>query len=278
MRRYDVRWARFFVVFGLIIVAGGCFRGGATASPPKPPADTSLTAAEYRRLGVPNIDQPWSGADMSVAAQAIASIARRNPSELPRYQSKHSGEVFSRLTADENLEQFRDASRPIEQRLPEGLAYFQGMQGVVNAYLPAFQQQKTGGVEMIELLGAIMKAAVMMDDLASEFMPKLDPRDPSYPVRIEGMRTMKRGFGQMVDGSLITLTESNAYTVAERKQFIAHLKKALPKIVAGLSPEQREEIINKLKSHQQDPKLQDLQPDLDELAAACTKTQTADER
>jgi hypothetical protein len=71
---------------------------GAAGSGLVVPADDSLTPSEYSRLGVPDIGVPWSGKEYAEAAAVLAGLDR---TELPRYGSPKSGQIFDRLIASQ---------------------------------------------------------------------------------------------------------------------------------------------------------------------------------
>ncbi len=73
-----------------------------------PPADKSLTLEQLIEAGVPAHDREWSGDDMTRAANILAAIAQKNTDHLPRYLSQHSGQAFERLTANDNLNLYRN--------------------------------------------------------------------------------------------------------------------------------------------------------------------------
>src|SRR5438105_120503 len=64
---------------------------------PTPAPDNSLPVKEYVDAGVPPIDKPWMEDDYKKAGTALSAIARTDPTKLPRFGSKRSGELFAHV-------------------------------------------------------------------------------------------------------------------------------------------------------------------------------------
>jgi hypothetical protein len=111
-----------------------------------------------------------------------------------------------------------------------------------------------------------------MLDLIDEFLPTLDMNDSSYAVRMQGVNQVRKGLAMTVAGSLQTLTERQSYRTSELKRFAVHMKATVPEILPRLSNGSRKESIIRLQSFKNDPKMQDLNPELSELVAAVEST------
>jgi hypothetical protein len=131
----------------------GSIRGSPAEAQPVPnakehatPEDRSLTSDEYIRLGLSAHDRLWSGDDMASATKVLSGIAQRDPGQLPRYRSEHSGAVFARLTAAQNLEFYRNRSLPLDVRFPQAITYFESTNQLLKLYLAAHLKKATGDV------------------------------------------------------------------------------------------------------------------------------------
>jgi len=176
--------------------------------------------------------------------------------------------VFARLTAAQNLEFYRNRSLPLEARFPQAITYFESTNQVLKLYLAAYFKKATGGAELVELLGAELRGAVVMLDLVDEFLPTVRKDDPSYEVRMAGLEKVKQGLATMVAGGLQTLTERDSYRTAERVRLIDYMNETLPAILPRLPAGARVETLVRLESMAKDDGLKDLQPALGELSAA----------
>ncbi|WP_417387074.1 hypothetical protein [Gimesia sp.] len=233
----------------------------------QPPVDNSLMLKEYIEAGVPAGDRSWTGNDMAKAAEILAGIAQQDRSKLPRYQSQNSGEMFKRLTADDNLDSYRNQTLPLQQRLPDGINYMQSSNQILKLYLTAFKQQEVGDSELVELIGAQLRVSAVMMTLVNEFLPSLNKDNPDYPARMEGLKRMKNGLATIVAGSLQTLTESQTYRPSELKRLIGYMQLTFPTLLPEVPESSRDEFITRLQSFSADPQMQNLNPELDKLLA-----------
>jgi hypothetical protein len=256
-----MRRRRFLACSVALIFLAAAFGGCAKSSPP----DKSLAIEEYVRLGMPSPDAPWSADNMAQAVKVLASLAEKGYGQLPRYQSERSGAVFARLTSAQDLEPLRDRSLPLEARMPQGLAYGQASSRIFMLYGSAFMKKDVRDSEVVELMGAQLRSAVVMIELVDELLPTIKKDAPDYQYRMQGLEKMKGGLGFVVKGALITLTERQHYRRAELVRLIGHMREPLPLIVPRLLPEARDEVMAQLEKMQDDPALKDLQPGLGEL-------------
>ena len=237
----------------------------------RPPPDKSLSLDDYIQAGMPAHDRSWFGADMTRAAHILGAIAQKDAGQLPRYQSQRSGEAFERLTADDNLDLYRNRSLPMEQRMPDALNYGQSFNQITKLYLVAFNRHAVGDSELVELIGAHLRLTVVMIQLVDEFLPTLDKDDPTYPVRMAGLKGAKNGTAIIVAGSLQMLTESRAIRTSELKRLVGYMQDTFPVILRGLPSGSRSETLLRLKSFLDDPKMQHLKPELTALSAVSAK-------
>jgi hypothetical protein len=239
--------------------------GEAQNEDPQPPGDESLALSAYIEAGMPAHDRRWWGSDMARGADVLAKLAQKNAGHLPRYQSKRSGAAFARLTADENLIAYRDRSTPLEQRFPAALQHMQSSGKLLLVYLPAFQQHNVGGDELVELMGGMLRSSVVIIQLVNEVLPTLDKDDPTYPVRMEGLKAMRSGMASVVAGNLQTLTESRDYRTSELKRLIGYMCDTFPALLPEIPAGSRAETLVRLRSFAEDPKMRRLQPELGKL-------------
>ena len=237
-------------------------------SAPLPPADKSLAFDEYIKAGVPTHDRIWSGADLTKVAQVLMAMERDAAGRLPRYKSPNSGELFARIVANENLEMHRNGSLPLGGRLVDAMNYGQSLNTILKTYGAAFEKYAVGDSELVELLGAQLRVMVVMNQLVNDFIPTISKDDPTYPVRMNGLKKMKEGLSAMVAGSLQTLTETHAYRPSELKRLAGYMQETFPGLFPEVSAGSRSECLIRLRSFANDPKMQYLKPELDSLIAA----------
>ena len=230
------------------------------------PPDRSLNAADYIAAGLPAYDHAWQPAELGLAAQVLTDLAAGNPAALPRYQSVKSGAVFARLVARNNLDLYANATFPLEARYQSSLAHLQGLVKLLNLYSAAGDANLTGDSELLELMIAQVRLAVVIHSLAEQVVAGLDPNDPSAAA----LPRMQAGSEKIVDGCLVTLTERNAYRTSELKRFAGMLQESLPALMPHLSSAGREKILARLRALPEEGVVSDMRPELEALRDVVT--------
>jgi hypothetical protein len=260
-------------ILGLVMVLGfaGALIGMAQEAKlgsfpdPKSSNDESLTLDEYIRLGLPAYDRLWSGDDMVKAEKVLTLVSQKGYRQLPRYKSERSGKAFDRLTSAQNLDFFKDRTFPLNARFPLLINYFQSSNQVFKLYLAGFLKNDVSDSEMVELLGAQLRSALVLLEIVDEFLPTIKKDDPKYQVRMQGLDQMKRGLASVVAGGLKTLTERESYRASELVRLVGYMQETFPQIVLRLPDGSRTETLFRLDKLQDDPALKDIQPGLREL-------------
>jgi hypothetical protein len=86
-----------------------------------------------------------------------------------------------------------------------------------------------------------------MTGLAAEFMATIPRNEPSYETRLDGVRRMRQGFAQMLQGSAMSLQERGLYSETMRGSFAVKLAHAFQRIGPELSQEDRAPIVSLLR-------------------------------
>lgn len=197
---------------------------------------------------------------MVAAAKLITQISKRNPSQLPRYQSPKSGMLFDRIVNKQNLELLRNPLLPAEARFPQVATFMEGANGINVAYLSGLVSQSTGDDEMTELSGLILRTSVVMIEWVDEFVPTLDPKNPTYAARMKGLDTMKSGLANVMQGSIQQISEPESWKPEPLGRFIAYMDETFPVIIKILTPNSRKETLLKLKKLSDHPSLGNNRP------------------
>jgi hypothetical protein len=239
------------------------------------PLDKSLMLEDYVEAGVPPCDRAWTGAEMAKAAAALSEVSKFDPGYLPRYKSERSGMLFDRLVSLESLEAYRDQSLPVEERLKDALVYFQSGKDVLVLYDNGFNRHAVGDSEVVEVMGYSLRMWMTMNQLMKEMIPTLDRNDPTYPIRMEGVERFRNGLIDAIGGNLDALTESKELRSSELKRLIGHMNATFPELIPELPQGARTAALSRLREFQDNPDMQHLQPELDELVAIAEKAAKA---
>lgn len=243
------------------------------------PLDKSLMLEDYVEAGVPPCDGPWSGEEMWSAVDALQKLSAKSPIYLPRCESERSGQVFARLVSRDNLDFFRDPARDLEERSLEAIDHLEAGSKIMLLYSNAFKRRVVSGRDLVECLGNQLRMAALLMSMCDESLAMLDMSDANTAGGIEALRDFQASLGEILGGALYMFTKSGAFRRSELKQLLGHITEATPQILPSLPAEIQESELSRLRSLQEDPKLQDLRPELDELVTIAEKAvKTANSR
>lgn len=289
---------RFALAFGIVMLAlaAGC---GPTspatgrqpavgpAVPPTQPVtpvarpvpatleDRSFSSARYLNLGLPADDRPWASVDLEKALRVLTDLSKTDARQLPQFGSERSGKVFSRLTADDNLDFARNATLPLSVRMADASNYLAAHNAITKLYFAAFLEKRMDGASVLELSAASFRVMVVMTDVVNEFIPTIPKDDLNYATRMAGLQKVKQGCAISTNGALLTLSEREAYRTADRVRLTESLTTTLPRIVPHMLPASRAEVVQKLDDMNANKDLSELQPALGKLCEA-VKTAVAE--
>lgn len=246
----------------------------ATANPEESPSagldDRSLTTAQYIKLGLPKCGRPWSSSDMSRAAKVLTEIANRDARELPRHQSPKSGQVFARITADDNLDGLRKKSFPVTIRTGFALQFLHAATSIGKLYGTLAVEEGAASEETTELIGLTLRIATALKGLSDEVLPTLDKNDPTSATRLKGLKQLTTALGPVLQGALNQALASKKLKPETRTRMLKYMDQTLPDLVKVIPPKAREEVLAKLKTLSERPEFaehqQDIKPLLDKLS------------
>lgn len=136
MKKYPI-----LVVFLVVFLA--CNRS--------PDKDNTLTAGEYRAMGLPDHTSAWDYEDYQEACIVLNNIKAIKPYSLPKKDSKRSEAVFSRLTDPGNFEFLMDESLSLQERAYRIQGYVDIQGCFVTAYTTPDQSEQYYNRELIDL-------------------------------------------------------------------------------------------------------------------------------
>ena len=232
-----------------------------------PLPDNSLTTTHYIQLGLTAPDRPWMGGEFADIAMIIGKLAEHDATQLPRFQSSTSGQIFARLVSKQNLDFYRNASMPLQQRIQDIIAHTQGLNTVLWRYVTISTQRSGLEGEIVELAGAMMHVSVIMQELTDELLPQLDPTDPTYPTRMQGLERLKNGFAITFAGALQMLEETDRYEIKDLQRLLGHLQATLPEITPHLNEGSQLENLVRIEELIKKSEVKELKPGLETLYA-----------
>lgn len=243
------------IIIILVFIVASCATNISNVNKEEKIIDNSFLISKYFEMGVPSPERVWSGHDLRQASDIFAKILSENPYSLPRYQSKKSGKLFERLISDENLSPLKDVTISLEIRGPATAEYLDGFNGLLNIYAKAYLSYHVDNIDYIELNGFLLKITAILVRNNLEFINSLEQSDPRYDRAVSGMNNLKEGLAKICFGAINKLEQKDVFGSSSLIVLINHMSQSLPEIVASLSPNNKKEVILKLKSMKDNPSL-----------------------
>jgi hypothetical protein len=212
------------------------------AAPRPEPAVAAPTAAPIG--GMPATDHTWEATDFQAAVAEFSALQAR---QLPRLTNRQTAAVFESLTDPATVAPCTDQSIPLASRMSECLDLQQAANQILRFYAEAMQADVSYSEETIRLLGFGLRTAAAMTALMDEFVPTLDPADPTYPTRMQGLAQARHGATELVQGSLSTLTTDRwAYSDDAAALFARILAETYPTLTRSAPAATTAEFIEQL--------------------------------
>lgn len=167
------------LLFAIAFIAGAsCDRGRPEQSVPVAPPASPRSRIELLEA-------------MHDVQAGVAASAERVPEAPPQ---------------ETELAWLADRSLPLAERVNGGLALIADVKAVMKAVMARDMRR---GVETLEnyrwTAATIAVFARLSDVLMGEVVPTLDPNDPTYATRMDGLQTMTSGAREMLTGSTLIL-------------------------------------------------------------------------
>jgi hypothetical protein len=217
----------------------------AVAADPKIAPDESFTIAEFARRGAPAPDHQWGADEYQRLVKTLQPIAESSPRRLPRFDSRFSGAMMSRVIAQENFGTLHDKTIDLKQRVAQGMALAQAGAQLAGVYITGTNKGESFDRELVELMGWLMRVNLELWSLADELLTRMTPEQRARPNK--GLDTMREGSAQMVDGVLTSLTETDIYRQRELRRLATLITPTLPKVMQRLPPQSAAEARARLR-------------------------------
>jgi hypothetical protein len=228
--------------------------------------DHSLTTQDYMSRGMPAPDRPWSSEDYATAARVLGTLT---PDQLPRHGSDRSGDYMARLVDPRNIESCTGTTLPDSTRIGMCVGYIQQILAVAKLYLVAMQRDHAYDDDTLDLTCITLDVTPPMVEMTDAMVAQLDKNDPTYDKRVAGIKQMKDGFAQMLEGSILSLTQERAlYSDAARVRLARTLTDVYLRVGSHLEPLTHTEIAQKLSKLARDDPSPEIRAALAPVATA----------
>ncbi|HMA91541.1 MAG TPA: hypothetical protein VKP30_02600 [Polyangiaceae bacterium] len=227
--------------------------------------DASLSAEEYRAMGVSALDRNWSAEDLRSAALALEVLSKKDPRQLPQCQSARSGDVFEHIIRRDQVVALANPALPISIRVTEAAEYTQSLDQIARLYLSALQHKLVSGGCVVELYGAQLRTFHVVMDQLDEFLPTLAPTDPSYAVRMGALERIRAGLAEVLANIVSAISEPRFYDRLARKKLVGYCLEDFDALVPRLTLQTKKQLLDQLTEASVNRHLANLQPELSRL-------------
>jgi hypothetical protein len=193
--------------------------------------------------GAPAPDRQWIGSDYVAFAASIA----KNRYLLPTLSDAEGKEIFLRVINRENFEFYQNSALPANVRLQSAAEFQQGLNGILNAYLSAVSRGAKVQRELAELNAMTLHTAAIMYSTVEEVLRDVPENAPNKDKRDTGLRQVKSGIVQIVNGTEISLGDRQIFSETERSLLLQALLETLPRLVSSFSENQTVELKRKME-------------------------------
>jgi hypothetical protein len=196
----------------------------------------------------------------------LKKIAANDPTQLPRFESAKSGEVFAHMISQKNLDAFTNKATPVDNRF-EMAEHVDGYVGMFNLYAAELKPEHTFDIESLELGGLILRVEVAAVTVTPEFLDAHAERKNLKSVQ-DGLKEMRGGYAQSAGGVAELLVAHDSVRPSQAVRFIGELKGYLPSLVAALEPDAQKKLKAQIKTAGDAEQDKDLKHALGDLLAA----------
>lgn len=255
---------------GLWMAGGSESWAGEGMDAPRAVADNSLPDDRYVALGLPAYDHAWMSRDLAVAAERLEALAVQHPEQLPRFASGRSGKTFARIAAPADRRFFETRSLALGVRMSEAMAFLSASNSIVKVYIGGYTAGQIAGADLIELMGSQLRSSLVVLELLDELVPTISKDDPKYQTRMAGVDKVRGGLAQVVSGAITSFSETQVYSVDDRRKLAEYCRETFPALVPRLTPASRAEVHQRLDQLVSDARSRELRPQLVALRDAVT--------
>ncbi|HEX5064456.1 MAG TPA: hypothetical protein VFV99_34005 [Kofleriaceae bacterium] len=198
--------------------------------------------ADFEREGL-HVDKPWTTDDFTQAQAVLERVSKDHRERLPRYRGAKSGAVFAKLVT----ELPEDATQSIGDKFIAHANRVDALNQISKLYM--LNAMAVPPREWIELMGAILREAVVLTQTSEPFLASFGPDDPKRENRLAGLARMKEGYGQMLLGSFL-VADDKRVPEADKIALVQYATAALPVLLPASTPDAQSKIREVLAKEQ----------------------------
>jgi hypothetical protein len=210
-----------------------------------PAPDHSLDLKGYLDLGLPAIEKAWTAAEYSQAGKVMDTLAKKDPTQLPRSGSARSGAVFSRLVDPANIFSLGNKAIPPYSRIETAGGIMQESVSLFRTYAGVSSPALCFDTELMKL-GIYLLRQQETATLISDEILRSDLSVAQDPKRKDGHAQIRIGMGQTSCGLVQMLADSGTIRDQVAVRAAGELLPLLAQAYALLPPTEQDKVRQQL--------------------------------
>ena len=207
--------------------------------------DYSLKPEEYQKYGMPDSKKTWTSDEYTAANITISTLNMKAPRSLPRSGSKKSGELFNRLTDEENLDFIYDTTAPIKMRAFVIQHYPRMISEIESMYTLEYKGKLYYREELLRLKAFKLSAHNKMLELG---MIIESSDDESLSDFKNGLRMVKNNYLIFVPGLLDDMVKPEFKSADGLEKLSKAVSASVLKNSVWMTPVEKNKLLSKFRS------------------------------
>jgi len=183
----------------------------------------------------------------------------------PTLKNEKTKAIFQKVISSDYKDFLRDEAISLEVKMPYVMSYHQSMIELLRSYLMAYMKEKKYGIELAYIQGVSIDISAEIIPLIKELIKTFDKNDETYQVRMNGLKQMRFGLKQQLEGAWINIRDIETSTDEERIILTTYFSKAAVPILKFIESSDKKEFITKMKKYipfEPNPKVKELLKEL----------------
>lgn len=204
------------------------------------------TAAFAQENKLPSIDKEWTIEDYKSFNNYLNTISLDS---YPTLKNEKTKALFQKIISSDYKSFLRDEAISLDVKGPYMMNYQKNIGEVLSKYLAGYAKGNDFGIELMHLEGTAIDISAEMIPMIREFMKTLDKNDKTYQVRMNGIKQMRLGLKQQLEGVWIIIRDTENLSTEERIILSEYFLNAAVSILNFIDPADKKEFVTKVKKY-----------------------------
>lgn len=204
---------RLLILLAILILCGCAHPDGKKKALGPFDVDRSHTPLEAIKHGAPSVEKTWVPADYMAFRTYVANLPRDS---YARANSANSKALFTKFVDSVEQPILTKTDIPLKKRFTLSSQIRKAVNDTLMMYYFAHTSGTDYSTELAYLQGVTLTLTRQSLVLLDEFTPTIDPKEKHYEARMQGLQKVKNGLAMQLDGTIVSLQDTTAFSDAER--------------------------------------------------------------